>query len=164
MVELIHKGRHADHLNVVDLCPCSPRTPPAAATSASTTPAGSSSATRRRIRASSGGSSRCARFRTTILLADRSSIAAKLRSVQIGDQVRVRGWLAEYEHQHGFAFRRGTSLTRDDTGSGACETIYVQDVEVLRAGGGPWRGLRWPALGLIVAGVIPWLRAPFRAE
>jgi hypothetical protein len=98
------------------------------------------------------------------LLADRPSIVATLRNVQIGDQVHIRGWLSEYEHNHGFAFRRGTSLTRDDTGNGACETIYVREVEVLRAGGGPWRWLLWPAIGLILAGVIVWLRAPFKAS
>ncbi|MGE5337032.1 MAG: hypothetical protein ACM3PU_04335 [Gemmatimonadota bacterium] len=98
------------------------------------------------------------------LLADRPSIVAKLRDVRIGDQVRIRGWLAEYGHNHGFAFRRGTSLTRDDTGNGACETIYVQEVEVLRAGGGAWRWLPWPALGLVLAGIVVWLRAPLRAR
>jgi hypothetical protein len=96
------------------------------------------------------------------LLADRPSVAAKLRDVRIGDQVRIRGVLAEYSHNHGFPFKRGTSLTRDDTGNGACETVYVQEVEVLRAGGGPWRWLRWPAIGLILIGVIVWLRAPLR--
>lgn len=96
------------------------------------------------------------------LLADRPSLVARLRDVRIGDQVRIRGWLAEYEHNHGFAFRRGTSLTRDDTGNGACETIYVQELDVLRAGGGPWRRLPWLALALIVAGAIVWARAPLR--
>ena len=98
------------------------------------------------------------------LLADRPSIVAKLRDVHIGDQVRIRGRLSQYAHNHGFAFMRGTSLTRDDTGNGACETIYVQEVEVLRTGGGPWRWLMWPAIGLIVAGVVLWLRAPFRVR
>ena len=96
------------------------------------------------------------------LLADRPSIVAKLRDVRVGDQVRIRGWLSEYAHNHGFAFTRGTSLTRDDTGNGACETIFVQDVEVLRDGGRPWRWLVWPAVALIVVGVALWLRAPFR--
>ena len=95
------------------------------------------------------------------LLADRPSIVAKLRDVRIGHQVRIRGWLSEYAHNHGFAFTRGTSLTRDDTGNGACETIYVQEVEVLRTGGGPWRWVMWPAISLIAAGLILWLRAPF---
>ncbi len=98
------------------------------------------------------------------LLADRAYLAARLRGVQIGDQIRIRGWLAEYEHNQGFAFKRGTSLTRDDTGNGACETIFVQDVEVLQRGGGPWRWLRWPAIAMIVAGVLLWIRAPVRAR
>ena len=96
------------------------------------------------------------------LLADRPSIVSKLRDVQIGDQVRIRGSLSEYAHNHGFAFKRGTSLTRDDTGNGACETIYVQDVEVLRAGGRPWRWLLWPAIGLTLSGLVVWLRTPFK--
>jgi hypothetical protein len=98
------------------------------------------------------------------LLADRPSIVSKLRNVQIGDQVRIRGWLATYAHNHGFAFTRGTSLTRDDTGNGACETVYVQEVDVLRAGGGLWRWAFWPAIALIVIGVVLWLRAPFRVR
>jgi hypothetical protein len=98
------------------------------------------------------------------LLADRPSLVDKLRGVRIGDQVRIRGLLSEYAHNHGFAFTRGTSLTRDDTGNGACETIFVQDVEVLRAGGGPWRWLLWPAVATIVVGFIVWLRAPLKVR
>jgi len=98
------------------------------------------------------------------LLADRPSIISKLRDVQVGDQVRIRGRLAEYAHNHGFAFRRGTSLTRDDTGNGACETIYVEEVEVLSAGGRPWRWLLWPSIALVLSGLIVWLRSPFRAS
>ncbi len=97
------------------------------------------------------------------LLADRASVASRLRDVRIGDQVRIRGQLSEYAHNAGFAFKRGTSLTRDDTGNGACETIYVQEVEVLRSGGKPWRWLLWPALGLGIVGLVVWLRAPFKA-
>lgn len=97
------------------------------------------------------------------LLADRASVASRLRDVRIGDQVRIRGLLAEYAHNAGFAFKRGTSLTRDDTGNGACETIYVHEVEVLRSGGKPWRWLLWPAFGIGIAGLVLWLRAPFRA-
>jgi len=98
------------------------------------------------------------------LLADRPSIISTLRNVQVGDQVRIRGVLAEYTHNHGFAFKRGTSLTRDDTGNGACETIYVQEVEVLRAGGRPWRWLRWPAIALLALGLVVWVRAPMQVR
>ena len=98
------------------------------------------------------------------LLADRPALVEELRSIRIGDQVRIRGMLAEYSHNHGFAFTRGTSVTRDDTGNGACETIYVQDVAVLRSGGGPWRLLVWIAMGVMAAGLAVWLRAPFKVR
>ena len=98
------------------------------------------------------------------LLADRPRLAARLRTMQVGDQVHLRGWLANYSHDHGFAFHRETSLTRDDTGNGACEIIYVQDAEVLQAGGRPWRWLIWPAVLAILAGLVLWLRAPIRAD
>ncbi len=98
------------------------------------------------------------------LLSDRHSVTSRLRGVRVGDQVRVRGVLAEYSHQHGFAFTRGTSTTRTDTGNGACETLYVQQIEVLARGGGPWRFLYGVAWLMLVAGVVLWLAAPFRAR
>ncbi len=98
------------------------------------------------------------------LLADSKGLAERLRGIRIGDQVRVRGVLAEYAHNHGMAFTRGTSLTRDDTGNGACETIYVQDVEVLRAGGGPWRVLQWVGIVMFGLGLVAWFRAPIRVS
>lgn len=97
------------------------------------------------------------------LLADRPGIVSKLRDVEIGDQIRIRGWLSEYSHNHGMAFTRGTSLIRDDTGNGACETIYVREIDVLRAGGKPWKLMPWVALALLAAGAFLWLRAPIRA-
>ena len=93
-----------------------------------------------------------------------SPVPPRAEEARGGDQVHIRGMLAEYSHNHGFAFKRGTSLTRDDTGNGACETIYVQDAEVLHAGGAPWRWLVWPSIALIVAGLVMWARAPFKVD
>jgi len=42
--------------------------------------------------------------------------------------VRLKGYLARYSH--GGGFERGTSTTRNDTGNGACETIYIEDVQI----------------------------------
>jgi hypothetical protein len=72
--------------------------------------------------------------------------------VRIGDQVRLRGQLARYGTASGFA--RGTSVTRDDTGNGACETIYVTDFQIMRSMDTLWRSLEplsW--FGLLVSGV-----------
>jgi hypothetical protein len=95
------------------------------------------------------------------LLTDKPEIARAIRKVRIGDQVRFRGYLAEYSHNHnGQPFKRGTSIVRTDTGNGACETIYIEDFEILKPGGGPWRKLVWLAAFMLVAGVIAWFRLP----
>lgn len=95
------------------------------------------------------------------LLTDDPAIAKKLRAVRVGDQIRFRGYLAEYSHNHnGQPFHRGTSTVRTDTGNGACETVYVQDVEITRRGGGPWRTLVTVAWVLLGIGCIVWFRMP----
>lgn len=71
------------------------------------------------------------------LLTDDPAIASSLRDTNVGDQVRIQGYLAQYSHDQGF--ERGTSITRTDTGNGACETIFVTDFEILSKYGGPWR-------------------------
>ena len=97
------------------------------------------------------------------LLSSERTLTNRLRAVRVGDQVHIGGYLSEYSHQVGGGFQRGTSLTRDDTGNGACETIYVRQFEVLRVGGKPWRALVYVATGLLVLGLVLWARRPFRA-
>jgi hypothetical protein len=98
------------------------------------------------------------------LLTDDPRVAKQLRAVRVGDQIRFRGYLAEYSHNHGGQpFQRGTSTVRTDTGNGACETVYVQDIEILRRGGSPWRTLLWVAVALLAIGVIAWFRLPLSA-
>lgn len=94
------------------------------------------------------------------LLTDKSSITKRLRNVRVGDQVRFRGYLAEYSHNQGLPFKRGTSIVRTDTGNGACETVWVEDFENLKVGGGPWRTLFWVGLGLLALGALAWVAAP----
>ncbi|MFH1536868.1 MAG: hypothetical protein ABID45_02705, partial [Patescibacteria group bacterium] len=46
-----------------------------------------------------------------------------------------KGYLSNYEtynFENILVSQRGTSTTRKDEGNGACETIYVTDVEVLQ--------------------------------
>jgi len=98
------------------------------------------------------------------LLTDRPDLARALRKVHVGDQVRVHGYLAEYSHNQGFAFFRGTSTTRLDTGNGACETIYVEDFKLLRHGGGWWRALFWVGIGGFLLCLLAWIALPPRFE
>jgi hypothetical protein len=62
------------------------------------------------------------------LLSDDQWVRERIEDLRIGDQVSLRGYLSRYSHGSGFT--RGTSTTRSDTGNGACETLYVEDVRI----------------------------------
>ena len=72
------------------------------------------------------------------LLSHDESVTRSLLETSRGDQIYLRGYLAEYSHTSG-NFHRGTSTNRTDTGNGACETIYVEDYEILKRGNPFWR-------------------------
>lgn len=96
------------------------------------------------------------------LLTENPSIARRLRKMAVGDQVRLSGQLVSYSHNAGFAFTRGTSLTREDTGNGACETLFVTGLDVLQSAPGWPRALRWIGAALLAFGLIAWFMAPHR--
>jgi hypothetical protein len=64
---------------------------------------------------------------THIIPAD-APAAALLARLRVGEVVRLRGWLVDGRRDDG-AFIR-TSLTRDDSGAGACEVLLASSVEV----------------------------------
>lgn len=57
------------------------------------------------------------------LIPANATAAAALRGVREGERVRIDGWLVEADAPDGWRWR--SSLTRDDTGGGACEVVYV---------------------------------------
>jgi hypothetical protein len=62
-------------------------------------------------------------------------VAGTLGRIRVGDLVTLRGKLVDVEildARGQTAFRSRTSLRRDDVGSGACEQIWVESVEVER--------------------------------
>lgn len=65
------------------------------------------------------------------LLTANPLIQKALMQAQLGDQIYLKGVLAEYANQ-GSRFKRGTSISRDDTGNGACETIYLQQFQIIK--------------------------------
>jgi hypothetical protein len=98
------------------------------------------------------------------ILTDDARLARKLRNVRIGDQIHITGQLASYKHQSGLNFSRGTSTVRTDTGNGACETIFADDVNIIRAAPAFWRNLTWAAaLGMLLSMLLG-LFAPHRAR
>jgi hypothetical protein len=57
-------------------------------------------------------------------------VAEALRRVHRDDRVRIDGWLVEADAPDGWRWR--SSLTRDDSGAGACEVVYVCALTVQR--------------------------------
>ena len=80
-------------------------------------------------------------------------IRRQVAGVKVGDQVHVRGWLASYGTGGN---RRGTSTTREDTGDGACETIFVNDFEIVAPAFGAWRVSLYVSLALVVHFRMPY--------
>lgn len=71
-----------------------------------------------------------------------------IKAAARGDQIHISGWLASYGHKGSNAVR-GTSTTRDDTGNGACETIYVTSFEIIGRTNAGWRAAAPVSLAVI---------------
>jgi hypothetical protein len=54
-------------------------------------------------------------------------IARRLKAVKAGSIVHIRGYLVQAIAADGWTWR--SSLTREDTGAGACELIFVQELD-----------------------------------
>ncbi|MEP6633524.1 MAG: hypothetical protein ABJA62_04875 [Luteimonas sp.] len=57
------------------------------------------------------------------MIPSNQAAAAALRAVRTGDRVRIDGWLVEADAPDGWRWR--SSMTREDSGNGACEVVYV---------------------------------------
>lgn len=64
------------------------------------------------------------------LLSNTAEVNSVLMSAEPGDQIRFKGVLAEYTNP-GNGFERGTSTSRDDKGNDACETVYIDEFEII---------------------------------
>ena len=52
----------------------------------------------------------------------------ELKNIRQGDIVTLKGYLVRVEAKDGWRWK--SSLTREDTGGGACELIFVEDLEI----------------------------------
>jgi len=94
------------------------------------------------------------------LLSDDDFIRRQVKKIRVGDQIRVRGYLAAYESEGGST--RGTSTVRTDTGNGACETIYVEDFDIVQAATSNWRISMWASLALLLTGIGMHFTRPYK--
>ena len=97
-------------------------------------------------------------------------IAAQIGRIHVGDQIRMTGLLVDYQvaRDGREIFTRHTSLTRGDTGNGACEILYVTGLAVVAPGdhlGADAGRYAWYAsLALLAALGVVWLARPPLAE
>jgi len=56
------------------------------------------------------------------------TIAQQLKSIRVGQRVNIQGQLIEAKGADGWTWR--SSLTRTDTGNGACELVLVKSLVV----------------------------------
>ena len=101
----------------------------------------------------------------THVLAKDESLAKRLNSIHLGDQIRLRGKLINYHPAGASEQLRRSSLTRKDTGNGACEVMYVEEFELLKSGNPGWNRIyelaRCVFLISIVLKIISLLAFPY---
>ncbi len=94
------------------------------------------------------------------LISDDEIIRGKVKDIQIGDQIRVRGYLASYSSEKGG--KRGTSTTRTDTGNGACETLFVEQFDIVGPATSAWRISMWVSLLVLALGLFVHFKRPYQ--
>jgi len=69
------------------------------------------------------------------LFTDSEEIRDIIRDVRIGDQIHFKGMLSSYgEKGIPQQYYRSSSLTREDTGNHACETVFVKEFDIIKKG------------------------------
>ncbi len=97
------------------------------------------------------------------LISAENNIRNKISKLRIGDQIRIKGKLAEYENLN-VGGTRGTSITRDDQGDGACETIYVEEVAILKSYTSGWRIIMYVSLVIFLLSCMMYFKTPHRSS
>lgn len=87
-------------------------------------------------------------------------IRDRVAEIRVGDQIRVKGSLARYGAAGGGL--RGTSTTREDTGDGACETILVEELEIVVPAFSGWRAAMYVSLAVLIAALAVHFAMPYR--
>ncbi len=98
------------------------------------------------------------------LLADNEAVRDVIHNTRIGDQIHLRGQLINYHWLSKPNWLRRTSTTRNDTGNGACEVVFVKEFEVLKATNGMWHNLysisKWLVLVALLAKIGSFFISP----
>jgi hypothetical protein len=89
------------------------------------------------------------------LITSDDAVRARIGSIHVGDQVRLRGLLVDYRGGKSPDSWRRTSTTRRDSEQGACEVVFVEEIDVLARATPGWYVAydvgRWAILLLLLA-------------
>lgn len=90
----------------------------------------------------------------THVVAKDEKLAKRLNSIRLGDQVRLKGKLINYHPAGASEQLRRSSLTRKDTGNGACEVMYVEEFELLKSGNPGWNRVYDMARSILLISIL----------
>ena len=88
------------------------------------------------------------------LITDREEIRQRIATARVGDQIRLRGLLVDYQMDDWQDFWRQTSTVRNDSG---CEVVFVESLEVVRRGTPGWYLLKRLGVWTAVLTAAAWL-------
>lgn len=84
------------------------------------------------------------------LLTKDPAVREKINGLRVGDQIHFKGLLVSYRPADEPDNWRTSSLTRSDTGPGACEVVFARELDVLARGTPGWYACWRGALSLLI--------------
>lgn len=91
----------------------------------------------------------------THFVTDDPLVRATIAGLKVGDQIHARGWLVSYRPADEPNNWRTSSMTRADTGPGACEVMFVKELQVPAPGTPGWYALwQWALRALLALSLL----------
>ena len=94
------------------------------------------------------------------LVPSRPGVESIMDDVREGQLIALRGFLIRARHRNGATW--SSSLTREDTGNGACETIYVEQFRILEPATSYWRISMWSSLAILILSLAFHFTRPYK--
>ncbi|MDX1352108.1 MAG: hypothetical protein R3254_03790 [Thiomicrorhabdus sp.] len=63
------------------------------------------------------------------MIPDNQQVANQLKQIRNGDLVNIQGYLVDVRKSTGWKWK--TSVSRSDSGAGACEVVYVKKIDII---------------------------------
>ncbi|MBF0106315.1 MAG: hypothetical protein HQM16_13435 [Deltaproteobacteria bacterium] len=88
------------------------------------------------------------------ILPQDQTVSEVLKYARKGDQVHFKGYLVDYSVIGAGGGVRKSSITRNDTGDGACEVVYVAKFEILKTHNKVWRFINHASFGIAILALV----------